>query len=178
MFDNSQLEMYAHSRMYTSADERRKLTVVARLTIKFLDYDLDVKQISIPSTDSSAVNYATNLALAEALQTAIGAVTGGTRILQAYTPDENVVASPTPPSQLAYQNHTQWLVTVQDTIDGHKETLSLPTADVLDNTLVITNTDQHDPAHADWIAFKSALEDFMDSNLGNPVTVVSIVLKE
>ena len=98
--------------------------------------------------------------------------------MSAYTPDENLVANPTPPADLAYQNHTQWLVTVQDTVNGHRETLSIPTADVLDETLVVSHTDQYDATNAEWIAFKDALEDFMISSDGNPISLVSVQLKE
>jgi len=150
---------------------------MARSTFKFRDYDNDLKQISAPSAEvTNTANYAAAYTLHSDLQAAIAAVVLGNFALNEYAP-RSIEVSAAPASPVA-QTNVQWLVTYQDDIDLHKETLSIPTADIATAALRLTNSSQHDPAHADWIAFKAAFEAYALSNLGNAVTVISIEFKE
>lgn len=150
---------------------------MARSTIRFRDYDNDLKQISIPSAEVTVpANYATAFTAHTAMVDAILAVTLGNAALNEYAPRS--VETTAPPASPVAQTNVQWLVTYQDDVDLHKETLSIPTADISTAALRLPNSSQHDPAHADWIAFKAAFEAFAVSNLGNAVTVVSIEFKE
>jgi len=150
---------------------------MARSTIKFRDYDNDLKQISVPSAEVTVpANYAAAYTAHTALFDAIMAVTLGNAAMNEYAP-RSIETNALPASPVA-QTNVQWLVTYQDDTDGHKETMSIPTADIATAALRLPNSSQHDPAHADWIAFKAAFEAFAVSNLGNTVTVVSIEFKE
>lgn len=150
---------------------------MARTTIVFRDYDNDKKQISIPRDEVLVVgDYAAALTAHTALVDAINAVTLGTIAESSFTP-RSIFAQALPPSPVA-QTNVQWLVTLQDDIDGHRETLSLPTADIVTAGLRLPNSSLHDPAHADWVAFKAAIEAVMISNVGNSMTVIGIEFKE
>jgi len=150
---------------------------MAGTRIVFRDYDNDKKQITIPRDEVTVVgDYPAALTAHTALVDAINAVTLGTIAEQSFFP-RSIYASALPASPVA-QTNVQWLVTYQDDIDGHKEHLSLPTADIATAALRLPASSQHDPAHADWIAFKAAFEAVAISNLGNSVTVVGIEFKE
>jgi len=150
---------------------------MAGTTIKFRDYDNDLKQISIPRAEVTVVgDYPAALTAHTALVDAINAVTLGTIALQAFTP-RTIEAQALPASPVA-QTNVQWLVTYTDDIDGHVEHLSLPTADIATAALRLPNSSFYDPAHADWIALIAAFEAIAISNLGNAVTVTQIEFKE
>lgn len=150
---------------------------MARTTIRFRDYDNDVKQVSIQQAEVLVVgDYPARLTAHTALVDAINAVTLGTIAEQSFTP-RSILAQALPVSPIA-QTNVQWLVTLQDDIDGHQEHLSIPTADIGTAALRLPNSSQHDPAHADWIAFKAAIEAVVESNVGNDMTVIAIEFKE
>ena len=150
---------------------------MAYTTIKFRDYDSDLKQISIRSAEVTAsANYAAAFTAHLALTDAIADVVLGNMAVNAYTP-RSIEVTAAPASPVA-QTNVQWLVTYHDDVDLHKETLSIPTADIATAALRLPNSSQHDPAHASWIAFKAAFEAYAVSNLGNAVTIDSIEFKE
>lgn len=150
---------------------------MARSTFKFRDYDNDTKQISVLSDDVLvAANYAAALTLHQNLSSAISAVILGNKAEDAYTP-RVIEVSALPASPVA-QTNVQWLVTYRDSVDGHIEHLSIPTADIADGTLRLPNSSLWDPTHADWVAFKSAFEALAVSNLGNSVTIDQVEFKE
>jgi len=144
----------------------------------FMDYDGDRTQISFLSSDVNAAGYAAKETAANALAAAIDDITMGTRTFSAFIADENRVANPAVPASGFAQNHTRWLVTFRDSVNAHDETVTIPTANLGAAGLLLPNSDQHDPAAAEWIAFKTAFEAFTVSNDGNPVTVISIEIRE
>lgn len=151
---------------------------MGRLVMKFLDHDTDVKQVSVPTIDNLSGTFAGGLTFANAIRTAVEAVTMGTIIYDAYIYDENVIPAPVPPASGFAQNHSQWLITLRDAVNGHDETLTLPTADYGAAGLLLPNSDQADMTAAEWIAVKDALEDFYRSNDGNAVIMISAQIRE
>ena len=150
---------------------------MAYSTIKFRDYDSDVKQISIPSAEvTNSANYAAAFTAHLALTDAISDVVLGNMAVNAYTP-RAIEVSAAPSSPVA-QTNVQWLVSYHDAVNLSKQTLSIPTADIATAALRLPNSSQHDPAHAAWIAFKAAFEAFAVSNDGNAVVIDSIEFKE
>lgn len=151
---------------------------MGRLVLRFVDFDVDTKQVSIPTIDNLTGTYAGGLTMAQALGTAIADLTLGTRSYDAYIYDENVVAAPAPPTNAFAQNHTQWLITLRDAVNGHDETLSLPTANLAGTGLLLPASDQADLTATEWVAFKDAIEDFYRSNDGNAVVLIKAEIRE
>lgn len=150
---------------------------MARTTIVFRDYDNDKKQISIPRDEVLIVgDYAAAYTAHTALVDAINAVTLGTIAESSFTP-RTIEAAALPASPVA-QTNVQWLLTFQDDIDGHRETLSLPTADIVTAALRLPNSSLWDNTHASWTALKAAIEAVMVSNVGNSMTLIQVEFKE
>jgi len=150
---------------------------MALSTIKFRDYDNDLKQMSVRVAEvTNTANYATAYTAHTALVDAILDVVLGNAALVSFTP-RTIETQPLPASPVA-QTNVQWLITYRDDVDAHIEHLSIPTADIVDATLRLPNSSFYDPANAEWIAFIAAFEAIAVSNLDNPVTVINIEFKE
>lgn len=151
---------------------------MGRLILRFADRDNDRKQISFPTLDNLGADYTTALGLASDLQTAIEAVTTGVIDTSAYVRDENFVANPTLPTSGFAQNTIQWLVTYTDNVDGSRQTVSIPTADLGTAGLLLPASQFADLTNAAWIAFTDAFEAFVRSDSNNNVTVISVEYRE
>ncbi len=149
---------------------------MGELSVTLKDNTNDFKQFSLPTADITAVNFATMDGYYDAFMSALAGVVLGTvkdekRLYQrTYTP--NV----TPPPESEAQTNLRWVVQATDAVTGktdHK--FYIPTADIRTASgLLLPNSEQHDPAAAEWIAFKAAFNQMVLSPEGNALTVNAI----
>lgn len=139
------------------ASARRMDVDMSKAVLTLRDYDGDKKQTSMefgPVTDGTS--YTTRAAEGAAFRDAVNAVAGN---IAAYDfvalntePNDTNAASP------VFQTHVRWIVELTDSVTGDGPyAFDIPTADLGTAALFLPNTNEHDPAHAAWIALKAAI---------------------
>lgn len=148
---------------------------MGELAITLKDNTNDFKQFSFPTADITAVNFATQDGYFDAFMSALAGVVLGVvkdekRLYQrTYQPDI------TPPAESEAQTNLRWVVEATDAVTGKKPKFYIPTADIRTVTgLLLPNSEQHDPAAAQWIAFKAAFNQLVISDDGHALTVSAI----
>lgn len=161
------------------ATARRMDIGVSQLILTLRDFDGDKKQTSVelgPVTDGAS--YVTREGQAAALRDAVNAVAGNIARYQFQAQD--TAPNDVNAASLVYQTHIRWIVEWVDSVtgDGPYQT-DIPTAKLDDNTLVLAGSTDHNPAHADWIAFKAAFNGIViNPRTGSTVTITRIFLEE
>jgi len=160
--------------------ELRRLDVsMSKVILTLRDYDGDKKQTSVelgPVTDGAS--YVTREGQAAALRDAVNAVAGNIAqydfLAQSTEPNNINTALP------VFQTHIRWIVELFDSVTGDGPyAFDIPTADLGNGDLVLPSSVEHDPAAAEWIALKAALNGIaINPRTGSTMTVGRIYLEE
>jgi hypothetical protein len=142
---------------------------MGKLNLTYLDHDGESSTVGVRTVDLTAGNIAAQLALMDALQTAIDGIANGALKSKAVIAETEDFAATNPASGFT-QREVKWLVTGVDSA-GFNTTLEIPCADL---SLLGANTGQLDISAGAGLAFKDALEDVWVSAQGNPVTVNAV----
>jgi hypothetical protein len=138
-----------------------------------MDYDEELTQFRVHSTDLNAGNLAAQITLQSNLGTALNGVTKGTLQRIAYG-NEVISQSPAPVDDSA-QREQKWMVRYHDAITNKKYRAEIGTADT--SLLSTVNKKIMDPASAEYIALVAAFEAFVTAtDTDNAVVVDDIVL--
>lgn len=152
---------------------------MSKVVLTLRDYDGDKKQTSVelgPVTDGTS--YTTREAQAAAIRDAVNAVAGNIASYDflAQSTEPNNVNTATP----VFQTHIRWIVELFDSVTGDGPyAFDIPTADLSNADLVLPSSVEHDPAAAEWIALKAALNGIViNPRTGSTMTVGRIYLEE
>ena len=143
----------------------------SKLNLTFLDRDNEASTISVHATALTAGNFAAEDVKADALVTAVGAVT-----LMVLSKDSRIAVetkfAPALPTSVYAQRGIKWLVRANDA-NGNPVTFHIPGANLgLAGLLVGENMDL---TSAEGAALVTAIEAYVKSNDGEAVTVLEIV---
>jgi hypothetical protein len=152
---------------------------MSNVIVTMRDFDGHKKQTSAQlGAVTDGASYVTREGQAAALRDAINAVAGNVARYQ-------FLAQDTAPNDVnaaivSYQTHYRWIVQWVDSVTGDGPyQFDIPTAKLDDSTLVLTGSIQHNPAHADWIAFKAAFNGIVvNPATGSTVTITAIFLEQ
>lgn len=157
----------------------REVLDMSNLILTLRDFDGDKKQTSVqmgPVTDGAS--YVARKAEADALETAVNAVAGNIARSQFLANDSE--PNDTNAANLSYQTNIRWIVEWVDSVtgDGPYQT-DIPTANITGNGLVLAGSVEHDPAAAEWIAFKTAFNGkVVNPRTGSTVNITRIFLEQ
>lgn len=144
---------------------------MGRFSLTYLDHSKERSAFSVPIDDITDVNYAVQIAAADALRDAINNVTLGTLVKDERV--ASVVQNPaTIPADPNAQRETKWAIRATDDVNGKAVFYTLPTADLATQ---IPGQGIMDPGDALYTALVAAIEGFVKSSNGNDITVVEIV---
>jgi hypothetical protein len=152
---------------------------MSKVAITLRDYDGDRKQTSIdlgPVTDGAS--YVSREAEAAAIRDAVNAVAGNIAaydfIANNSEPNDTNAATPD------MQAHVRWIVELTDSVSGDGPyKFAIPTADLGNAALFLPSSTEHDPAAAEWIALKAAMNGIaVNYRTGSPFNVTRIYLEE
>lgn len=138
----------------------------------YWEYGTNAKSssVSVYSEPLTAANFNAQVALQNAFEAAVDAVTLGTAGSERLLAVQTVVAR-TPSANPLAQRENKWLVTCAETGGGGVVTFTIPCADL---SLLAADGENMDATAAEYTALVAAIEDFVQSNDGNAVTVTSI----
>lgn len=168
------------SNFYISyASVRRREDSMSKVILELRDYDGDKKQTSIdlgPVTDGTS--YTARAAEAAAIRDAVNAVAGNVSryAFNALDSEPNNVNAATP----VFQTHVRWIVEMVDSVSGDGPyAFDIPTADLGNSDLFLPGSVEHDPAAAEWIALKAAMNGIaINYRTGSPMNITRIYLEE
>jgi hypothetical protein len=161
------------------ASARRMDIGMSKVSLTLRDYDGDKKRTSLelgPVTDGTS--YVTRQAAAAAIRDAVNAVAGNIAAYEfaaiSTEPNDTNTASP------VYQTHVRWIVELFDSVTGDGPyAFDIPTADLGNGDLFLPASQEHNPAAAEWIALKAALNGIaINPRTGSTMTVGRIYLEE
>lgn len=148
---------------------------MGELTVTYKDYDGGKKQFSFTMPDMTGVNFATVDGYHDALVSALAGVTLGAVLDEKRLYQRTYTPNVTPPAESEAQVNIRWVVEAFDAVAGQSWKWYIPTADIRTASgLMLPNSQQHDPAAAEWIAFKAAFNQAVLSPAGNAVNITSI----
>lgn len=157
----------------------RKDSSMSNLILTLRDFDGDKKQTSVqmgPVTDGAS--YVTRKGQADALEAAVNAVAGNVARSQFLANDSE--PNDVNAANLAFQTNIRWIVEWVDSVtgDGPYQT-DIPTADIGNDSLVLPGSVEHDPAAAEWVAFKAAFNGIVvNPRTGSFVNITRIFLEQ
>lgn len=152
---------------------------MSKVVLTLRDYDGDKKQTSAElGAVTDGASYVTREAQAAAIRDAVNAVSGniaGYDFL-AQSSEPNNVNTATP----EFQTHIRWIVEMVDSVTGDGPyAFDIPTADVGNPDLFLPSSTEHDPAAAEWIALKAAMNGIViNPRTGSPMNITRIYLEE
>jgi hypothetical protein len=154
---------------------------MSKLVLTMRDFDGDKRQTSIEMGEvTDGTTYTTISGQASTLATAIQAVCAGKRAKQEFiatstAPDDTNAAN------VLAQTSYRWIIEYNDatTGDGPYQ-IDLPTPDLADNSLVLAGSHHHDPANAEWVTLKAAMEggEVKNPRTGNNISITAIFLEQ
>lgn len=160
------------------ASLRRSDQSMSTVVIGIRDFDGDKPQTSMtlgPVTDGPS--YVTREGEAAAVRDAVNAVCGNIwryQFLAIDTEPNDTNAA----SQVVQANH-RWKVTFVDSVTGDNVFWYIPTADLTVANLLLTGSNQHNPATQAWIDFKTALNGVaINKKTGSTMTITAIEYEE
>ncbi len=127
--------------------------------------------VRVYSEPLTAGNFAAQDALRAAFESAVDAVTIGNPGSERFIAVETVVGK-TPSTDPAAQRENKWLVTCAEVGGGGTVQFTIPCPDL--TNLLAADGENMDSTAPEYTALVSAIEDFVQSNDGNAVTVTSI----
>ncbi len=139
-----------------------------------IDFDGQKRQFSFPTVVVTAVNFAAQLVLHDALVAAIDDVTLGNTDFEEFVADRESIRPVILPAAASAQVNIQWVVTYVDAVTGTIANVRVPCADILDTTLFAPSSNLWDPADAKWVTFIAAFEAYVLSEEGNAVVVQQV----
>jgi hypothetical protein len=154
---------------------------MSKLVLTMRDFDGDKRQTSIELGEvTDGTSYTTISGQASTLATAIQAVCAGKRAKQEFiatstAPDDSNAANVL--AQTAYR----WIIEYNDAVTGDGPyQIDLPTPDLADNSLVLAGSHHHDPANAEWVTLKAAMEggEVKNPRTGNNISITAIFLEQ
>lgn len=144
--------------------------MTSKLVLSYVDYDEETSSVGVRGVDFTAANFDAQVALQDALVTAISGVT----IANQYKTQRIAAAvetAKTLPTDPYAQRETKWLVRYTDNVNSNGDgSFEIPGADL---SLLITNGKTMDVSAGAGAAFVTAFEAYARSKLGNAVTFVS-----
>jgi len=138
------------------------------------DYDGERTNLSVEVPTIDAANFDAQVALADALETAIQGVSIGADYQRELTlVTTGILAFP---SDSEAKRELKWLVRYHDNVNVNRKLhCEIGCADIIDETLLVVNTEKADLTHAAWVAFIAAFEGYVLAPVsGSNVTVESI----
>ena len=150
-----------------------------RIVLSYRDYDRDHIQTSFVGGDASTdVTFAADLAAAIALRDAVNNITLGAmhmfEVGAVYDYNPNIA----PPAVQTAQTHIQCVVRYRDTVTGQLSHQRIGTFDITKAGILKPGSQDLDLVHSDVAAFIAAFNAWVVSDVGNPVEVDNIYLKE
>lgn len=130
-------------------------------------------QVSVYSPALNAGNIAAQEALRAAFEAAVDAVTLGNGGSEQFVATEVTVGRNPSLNPLA-QRENKWLVSCIESGSGNSVTFTIPCADL---SLLAADGESMDTGSAEYAALVTAVQDFVRSNDGNTVTVVSVTFR-
>lgn len=157
-------------------------------TLSVIDSSNEVAQVGVQALELTAANFTAQLALQEALWTAVLGVSLGVRLKSQTTVIvPNVAAAP---AAVAAQRESKWLISYRDNSPlvpgggapnagyGKYFNIEIPVADVLNGDLFVAGTDlgnwQGTTVAAEWTAFVTAFQGYARSPYGGLPLVVGV----
>jgi len=152
---------------------------MSMLTLVMRDFDGHKKATSAmlgPVTDGAS--YVARKGEADALEAAINTVAGN--VARSTFAANDSAPNDVNAANLLYQTHFRWIVEWTDSITGDGPyQFDIPTPNVGDNSLVLPNSIEHDPAHAGWIALKAAMNGkVLNPRTSSPISITRIYLEQ
>lgn len=144
----------------------------ARVTFRIEDYSGESSTFGVAGDDVTSANYDAQLALAIALSTQISAISIGVVAERKFVASVAQPETGTPASQYA-QRELKWLVTYVDTITSGLQQVEVACPDL---TLLIAGSDLMNTGAGAGAAFKTAFDNYVLSQDGNPVSVTTVRL--
>ena len=129
--------------------------------------------VSVHSPNLNAGNIAAQETLRAAFETAVDAVTLGNSGSETFVATEVDVAKNPSTNPLA-QRENKWLVSFVDSVTGLSGSFTIPCADL---SLLGGDGSSMDTGSSEYAALVAATEAFVRSNVGNTVTVTSVVFR-
>jgi hypothetical protein len=150
---------------------------MSRLIMRILDSDGDIQQFSVPGAAvETQLDYSPTLYAANDLRDAILGVIIGANAGHAFLAEE-VVLTPTRPSNNFAQTNVQWIARYTDNVTGSVRTLRIGTANLALATLEYNGAPALDLSTGAGAALKTAFEAYV-LNDGNPVTLNAVYFRE
>jgi hypothetical protein len=143
--------------------------------LKVLDQTLETQEHTIYTPVLTSANIVAQRALQATYQTAVDGVVIGVIIKSTTTADVATEDAPVPPVDGSAQREMEWLVIYEDAVTFAIDKIRIGTPD-LNPSLRRPNQQIADLTNAAWVAYKAAFEAAAKSRLGNPVSIVSIIL--
>lgn len=128
---------------------------VSQIQQSYKDYSKEVSRIALWVTTITAANQTAQVALHDALFTALDAMTLGLQQKQT-TILKRALINSTPATSPLAQRENKWLLKYHSSVGSKNFTAELPCADL--TLLDPNNTDFVDKTGAEWIALKAAFE--------------------
>lgn len=141
-----------------------------RFVLSFIDETRETATASVNGATLNAVNFDAQIALQDALQTAIEAVTLG-NVWQLVRQASAVRLTQVPPVSKAAQRECKCLIQYEDAITKKRYGVELPTFDL---TLLKLNSDEVDLTAGAGLALKTAFEAYAQSPYGNDCVILKI----
>ena len=144
----------------------------ARYGITFMDYDRELSTFKLNTAQLDAATVITIGATVAAFRAAVAGISGATFKSERFTQFDNQLSN-VPPSNQYYQRETKYLVKYQDNTTLDIFRCEVPCANL---SLLSNNSEFLDitTALSPGAVFKSEFENFVLSEEGNAVTVLSV----
>ena len=148
------------------------MAVTAEYGLTFLDYDRETSTMRVNTAELDPATVLTIGAEVAVFRAAVAGISGGTLKAERFTQFSNQLSN-VPPTNQFYQRETKWLVRYQDntTLDIYRSEVPCANLSLLSNNskfLDITT------ALSPGAVFKAEFENFVLSEEGNAVTVLSV----
>jgi hypothetical protein len=154
---------------------------MSKLVLTMRDFDGDKRQTSIELGEvTDGTSYTTISGQASTLATAIQAVCAGKRAKQEFVATSTAPDDTNAANVLA-QTSYRWIIEYNDFVTGDGPyQIDLPTPDLADNSLVLAGSHHHDPANAEWVTLKAAMEggEVKNPRTGNNIVITAIFLEQ
>lgn len=145
--------------------------MAGQATFSFVDYSDETSRVSMHVPAYTAVNFAAQQTLVDALKASVNAVSLLNEIIDRRQVDVTITAKVLPGSPDA-QREKKWLVRATDDVTGKPVQFEIPGADL---SLLVANTDKMDISAGAGATLVTDIEAVVTSDVGNAITVTDIV---
>lgn len=144
----------------------------SKYTLALWDYDGETSTVSFEGTTIDELNLVVQDGMMDALMTAVNGVSLGVIFKDTRIFDYGLIAGAAPNDKDA-QREKKWLVRMHDAVTFKKHTLEIPCADL--SLLDDQNKGQMDKTLGAYTDLEGAIQNFIRTEIGNPVIVDEVV---